>query len=354
ALDGTPTTTPRRARVQPRQAYCYAQAGALGWTGDWRAGVQLAMSSFEETYRLEDGYFGDLASADGELLSAKFDLYNQAFALLGFASLTQGFPAQAQDGEARALALLAALRRDYGHPDGGFYEDQVRSGPLCSNPHMHLLEAALEWEATSSTNNPIWVELADELAQLAQAHFVDEGGLFLREFFDVDWSPHPSDERRVVEPGHQFEWAWLLARWARRRNDATALVTAGHLFATGETHGMDKHRGLAVMALNDDFSPRDQLGRLWPQTERLKAALLLAQLADAPQDSAQYTAIALAAANSLMQFFDVQTPGLWRDKMLEDGSWAEEPAPASSFYHIICALRSLRDFVEASQQEAVA
>jgi mannose/cellobiose epimerase-like protein (N-acyl-D-glucosamine 2-epimerase family) len=33
--------------------------------------------------------------------------------------------------------------------------------------------------------------------------------------------------------------------------------------------------------------------------------------------------------------------GLWRDKLLADGTWIDEPAPASSFYHIIDALRVL-------------
>jgi mannose-6-phosphate isomerase len=35
--------------------------------------------------------------------------------------------------------------------------------------------------------------------------------------------------------------------------------------------------------------------------------------------------------------------GLWRDKQKADGSFVDEPAPASSFYHILCAIYELDD-----------
>jgi len=36
------------------------------------------------------------------------------------------------------------------------------------------------------------------------------------------------------------------------------------------------------------------------------------------------------------------TPGLWRDRYLADGSFVDEPVPATSFYHIVCAITELR------------
>ena len=35
-LDGVATDATRRGRVQPRQVYCYALAGKLGWSGPWQ------------------------------------------------------------------------------------------------------------------------------------------------------------------------------------------------------------------------------------------------------------------------------------------------------------------------------
>ncbi len=65
-------------------------------------------------------------------------------------------------------------------------------------------------------------------------HFIDGGTGALREFFDHDWAPIPGDKGRIVEPGHLFEWAWLLLRWAERRGNAEAIVKARRLFAIGE------------------------------------------------------------------------------------------------------------------------
>jgi mannose/cellobiose epimerase-like protein (N-acyl-D-glucosamine 2-epimerase family) len=38
----------------------------------------------------------------------------------------------------------------------------------------------------------------------------------------------------------------------------------------------------------------------------------------------------------------VETPGLWRDKQGPDGAFVEEPASASSLYHIIAAVSELQ------------
>jgi len=43
----------------------------------------------------------------------------------------------------------------------------------------------------------------------------------------------------------------------------------------------------------------------------------------------------------------VPVRGLWRDKLLDDGTWVDEPAPASSFYHVIDALRVLAQSSQA-------
>ena len=34
-------------------------------------------------------------------------------------------------------------------------------------------------------------------------------------------------------------------------------------------------------------------------------------------------------------------PGLYRDRMLADGSWGTDPVPASTFYHIVFAVLEL-------------
>jgi mannose-1-phosphate guanylyltransferase/mannose-6-phosphate isomerase len=85
-----------------------------------------------------------------------------------------------------------------------------------------------------------------------------------------------------------------------------------------------------VNVLWDDLTVRDANARLWPQTEYLKAALLLGEPGEA-----------LEAANGLARYLDVPVRGAWRDKMLPDGSFVDEPAPATSFYHISVAVLEL-------------
>ncbi len=60
-----------------------------------------------------------------------------------------------------------------------------------------------------------------------------------------------------------------------------------------------------------------------------------------------YWSAALGAAQGLWRFLDRGAPGLWYDKIDAEGRFVVEPAPASSFYHIICAIAG---FGEALQQ----
>lgn len=90
------------------------------------------------------------------------------------------------------------------------------------------------------------------------------------------------------------------------------------------------------------------MARLWPQTEWLKAAILLAKVGD-PADSERYLAQALQAIRALKKFLAPKVTGLWFDKMRPDGSFIEEPAPASSFYHIVCAILEADTVLRRSQ-----
>jgi len=344
--DGLPSAADnRRARVQPRQIYCYAAAGARGWPGNWRDADEGGFAWFENVYRRADGFYGNLASPDGNLIDDGFDLYNQAFALFAFAEFGIAFPDRMSEMEAKATHLLAALRETYAHPEWGFEEALPVKLPLCSNPHMHLFEASLAWEAVAADPEP-FTALADDIARLAMTRFIDVDSGALREFFDHDWAPFEGDKGRIVEPGHQFEWAWLLCRWGESRDDAEALSKAKRLFQIGVEHGICKSRQVAFMGLYDDFSVSDPIARLWPQTEWLKAAGILARQSSGSERSA-YLQEAVRACEAVQKFFETPVKGLWLDKLKPDGEFIEEPAPASSFYHIVCAIYEAHDTLRA-------
>jgi len=340
-LDGVATDATRRGRVQPRQVYCYALAGKLGWSGPWQQALTHGLTYFTEKYWLDSGYFANAVGPTGDMVDDSFDLYNQAFALFGFSQAAQAVPSLALDMETRSLALLDMLRARFNPPEAGFHNDLPQSLPLKSNPHMHLFEAALGWEEYKGRGVGPWSALADEIAELAMTRFIDPRTGALREFFDADWTPHPGEPGRIVEPGHQFEWAWLLTRWGQSRGNAEAVVKAERLFEIGLKHGICPHRRVAVMALLDDFTIHDQTARLWPQTEWLKSSLRLASVSTGLKKD-YYLAAATDACAAMRLFLDVPLRGLWRDKMHLDGTFLAEPAPASSFYHIACAIDELR------------
>lgn len=328
---------PRRVRVVARQIFSFAVAGRLGWTGRWRDAVEQGLDHFLARCVKPDGTVRRVVAADGSPIDDRFELYDQAFALFALAAAA-GVVADHGPVEAAAVRLRERLREGWSHPTAGFEEASPRSLPLKANPHMHLFEAALAWEEVGGDAH--WGALADEIATLCLTRFLDPKEGWLREFFDGDWAPMPGDEGRIVEPGHQFEWAWLLVRWGRSRGRTDAIAAAARLAELGERHGVDRTTGVAINELLDDGSVRDGAARLWPQTERIKGHLLLATVAEG-EAKAGHLATAAAAGRALMLYLDTPTRGLWRDRLEADGRFREEPAPASSFYHVVCAIEEL-------------
>ncbi|HTC50789.1 MAG TPA: AGE family epimerase/isomerase [Steroidobacteraceae bacterium] len=331
---------PRRARVQTRQVYAYARAAQLGWRGDARTLVEAGLSFFTRHYLRADGLFHTLVAPDGKVRDDRAALYDQAFALLALASAQQALGAAPQI-VALGTELRTRVRERLHRPGGGFDSGIPERLPLLSNPHMHLLEAALAWKRVSS--DPAWADLADEICALALKHFIDPKSGALAELFDEHWQPLPdATPGQAIEPGHQFEWAWLLLCQDETSGSATRMA-AERLFDIGENHGVKG--GIAINALKEDFRIKDPAARLWPQTERLKAAARLGALSG----QERYWSSALGAAQGLWRFLDHGARGLWHDKIDREGKFVIEPAPASSFYHIICAIA---EFGEALQQVA--
>ena len=87
--------------------------------------------------------------------------------------------------------------------------------PLLANPHMHLLEAVQSWALIDA--DPGWQSMADEIVGLALERLIDPELGVVFERFDGQWRALSEDSDRLLEPGHQFEWAWLLLR-ARGRS----------------------------------------------------------------------------------------------------------------------------------------
>lgn len=343
SMAGRPVETSRRARVQARQIYVYAQAGLLGWQGPWRRCVDDGVAALIRDYLRDDGLCRTLLAADGAPLDETTMVYDHAFVIFALATAKTAGCAEPSL-EVRAVAIRDHLV-GLSLPNGALVEGGEQ--PYQANCHMHLLEACLAWEEAGGDAG--WAALADQITGLARSTFIDAEGGFLREFFDADWRPAAGEAGRLVEPGHQFEWAWLMARYARLRRDPSALDVARKLFHHG-SQGVSERLAVTVDAMNEDGSIRSQRARLWPQTEWLKASLILAEMStDGPRQA--YLESAAAAQRGL--WFYLADDGVWHDKRLPDRSFIEEPAPASSFYHIMAAFRQLSDTAGSREIDAL-
>jgi len=343
--DGKGLNLPRRARVQARQIHSFAAAHDMGWNGPAAYLFDHGLKAIETHYVNADGLMRTLVDADGKSLNEDALLYDQAFYLL---ALTHGANHSIcheyeQNHEARALKILDQIENHYQHDQGGFREHAAHQ--FQSNPHMHLFEACLGW--MSKGNSPRWRHCAQMIAELVITKMIDSDKGFIQEFFTPAWTPIENennsdanktykDDIHIVQPGHQFEWAWLLTRWSALTSDQSILPIARKLYENGN-HGIVASRQVALDDLNDKMQPITDQARLWPQTERLKASLILADCADSSEKE-RYHQDALHSAETLSRYFDTPIEGLWWDKNLANDSFVDEPASASSLYHIIEAI----------------
>lgn len=332
-LDLEPPPLPRRARVVARQIYVFSLAAQRGWRPDALAPAADGVAELQGVFLRPDGLIRRAAWRGGGEIDDRPALYEQAFALfsLAWAARTQPHGADLLPMARRLAEGLTATRR---LPSGAFTEI-VGDHPVQANPHMHLFEACLTLEEADPSGP--WSRLADDIAELALRAFIDPRSGAVREFFDAEVRPAANDWGRILEPGHQFEWAWLMDRWAERRDSAEGFAAAERLYRAGQ-RGIDRQRNVAFNEMFDDFRPRDLGARLWPQAERIKAALRLGRRLDPPEEAEQAV---VAAVRGLARYLTPTPMGLWRDKMGLDGAFVPEPAPASSLYHIVGALDEL-------------
>ena len=334
-LDGARADVPfKRMRVQARQIYVFSHAALLGWP----EGERLAHDGYGFITRQgqrEDGSWARTLSRSGDVTDSAADLYDLAFvlfALAWYARLT-GLAEPLQ----RVRRTHDFIRSSMRGPVTGYLNAvPAEPGPRQQNPHMHLLEAALALHET--TGEAAYMDLAGELAALFQERLFDAESGTLGEFFAPDWSLAPGDAGTLVEPGHHYEWVWLLDRY-QRRTGVSLMPQAERLYSFARQAGTDPRTGLVWDAASRDGSVRSRAARLWPQTEALKAHIVMAR-----RGLASPEAIVPVARNIGMRFLDGCPGGAWVDQLDAEGKPAATKIPTSSFYHLFMAYAELADF----------
>ncbi len=326
SFEAKPQPGAKRVMVQARQIYSYRIAHELKLLpGDRARKIAVGGARFmARAYSLPTGAVVHSVSSAGRHENTMSDLYGQAFALFGLAN------AYALEKDTafveRAKSLVRYLKAERSVPAGGYTEVKTGKPTYESNPHMHLFEAVLAWAEVH--DDPLWKTLSNEVLDLCLNRFIDRDTGLLAEFFDSEWKPLRSAAGTFVwEPGHQYEWSWLMGR-AERILKRDVGETRRKLFTHSENHGIWRERGIAYDEMWSDFTPKLRSSRFWPQCERIKAAVSLRE-----------TRAADEAVTALFRYLDTPVPGLWFDRWMEDGSFPRDvPAKSSSLYHIIGAL----------------
>jgi mannose/cellobiose epimerase-like protein (N-acyl-D-glucosamine 2-epimerase family) len=272
---------------------------------------------------------------DGVVLDETRDAYDHAFVLLAMAAYFRA------TGEAEAIATAEAtyrfLETELSDPRHGGFAEELPVGklPRRQNPHMHLLEATLALYA--ATRSEVWLGRSRSLVELFKARFVDVETGALIEYFAEDWSPAPGARGSWREPGHQFEWVWLLFEYCRHTRDESVLPYADRLFQFGTRFGLDHEGALRGAA----FDGVDAAGHLvadtklfWPQTEYVKACVARAEwLSDATAREAVRTHLELIA-----RFFLRSDGASWHNQLARDGTPIPTPTPSRVLYHLFLAI----------------
>jgi mannose/cellobiose epimerase-like protein (N-acyl-D-glucosamine 2-epimerase family) len=321
-----------RVRVQARQTYVFAEAGRLGWRPDMAARLSSAGTAILAGPAIgPGGLAGRRLAADGSgLIDPTPDLYDTAFVLYGLAqALTGGGADTAKPAIDRILSALDEQARDRLH--GGYAESLPAPDRRLQNPHMHLLEACLALHAAQPDAGHL--DRAQEITELFETRFTAGPGGLLGEVFARDWGPPDPADENLVEPGHQFEWVWLLHQAARAsRRPVSEAAARLYDFACRTCD----EAGRVPMTVTRAGQPADASRRTWGQTEALKAHLAMLETGGASR-----------AAASACQIFDVMMEefltedGGWIDHFAADGEVLARDMPASTGYHVVLAFSEL-------------
>ncbi|MEI5666415.1 AGE family epimerase/isomerase [Bosea sp. CCNWLW174] len=329
--DGTPEAGDLRTTlVTARLTYVFSHAHLLGVPGALAA-ARHGLAFLTGACRRADGRFVHSCTERGEIVDGKTDFYDLAFVLFAL-----GWFAKAT-GETDVLAIagevLDFLDGELADPAGGFREDTLGTQPRRQNPHMHLLEACHALAAVS--HDPRWLTTADRLVQLMRERMLDGNGT-LGEFFSEDWAAFPGSRGLIREPGHHFEWTWLLYHHERLTGSAEARETARKLHAFGQRQ-VDATANSSRLVVNEvDPAGRVLNGAalLWPQTEYLKALVARIEFegdADAAARLDQHLRL-------MFRHFVDRESGIWVNQLDDRGQPISDRVPVRVLYHLVLAL----------------
>ncbi|MDE1197733.1 MAG: AGE family epimerase/isomerase [Pseudomonas sp.] len=319
---------PQRYRAMACARQLFLFSSFIGHPQVADAGIRAAAlfrSLQQHFHDAEHGGWFYSIDPQGAPLDRRKDLYTHAFII--FACAHYWAKVREPLVESVLNAALHVVAEQFADGDG-LYESvldedwsSLGAGPL-QNPLMHLAEAFL---ATLEVREDAQTLAAlDALAEAMQRRFVDiEHGVMLEKPLDAvdNWS----------EPGHQFEWFYLLESSEHLRGTPLhrSLTTA---FAHAEEQGVDQVTGAVVAMLEVDGSVKDGTQRIWAQAEYLRALTLR-------PDS---EALLARQLNALQQRF--LHPAGWNECLDSQGQVSRSDMPSTTPYHLATCYIGLAEY----------
>lgn len=337
-------TGQRRLVSQCRQLSIYSHAAFHQKSNDYSSIRNAFEFIVERYYEPSSGHWWFAIDDKGNAKDRYSDLYALAFVIFSFSHYYRATgDDRAKDLADRALGFIDSAFRMPGLP--GLAEAVGGDGrPLPKlrrqNPHMHLLEACLFAHEVWGGKN--YKKMADELVALFNDHFYDDQHNLVREFFNDDLSVHGIEGHRI-EPGHAFEWIWLLKKHQAihgdNRHDAVTLA----LLETANAHGWDETYGGIYDTLRPDGTIVADTKRIWPFCEALKANVLMLEAGPDRQSLKDRTR---DMVNVFKDKF-MQERGFWTEWLTRDLTPVTDYMPATTPYHVYFGIMETAAALEA-------
>jgi mannose/cellobiose epimerase-like protein (N-acyl-D-glucosamine 2-epimerase family) len=321
----------KRLRVQARQTYVFSHAYLMGYA----QGIDIARNGWRfmcEHGWCDHGGWARLLGRRGGALDPTLDLYDQAFALYAAAWWIKA--SGDEDAVALALRTLEVIDEQLSSPQGvGWLSATGPEAALLQNPHMHLLEALLALH--EATGHEAFRTHAGSVLEIFEAVLFDPESGTVGEYFDRYWNPTPDCSERIIEPGHHYEWVWLLYRADRIIPGSARCADA--LFTFAERFGLDPDTGLVYDEIVTSGDVRRVSYRCWPNTEALKAHLARYERSGVLESHR----IEQIIDNLFQYFLAAPTRGTWIDQLDAERNPAADKIPASTLYHLHLAFAEL-------------
>lgn len=332
---------PRTTLAQARSAFVLSHLYIATGVPRLKDGAIHAWRFLDTHLRDADGGYQAAVAADGapmdDAASATRRSYDHSFVLLALVTLEKAVPGIVPPD--RVPSLWAYVETLTDPATGALWEDNAMArdgaGPGTrrgQNPQMHMLEAVLQ--AYEMTGDPVWRDRATGYVTLARDHLVDPDTGAIREWVGADMGPLAGADGGRREPGHQFEWAWLLHRYAELGGEVQVTGMADAMIAFAEAHGVRRDgpmAGAPFDALDPAGAVREDTHLLWPITEAGKY-YSARHLATGDADAAE-TANALCRL-MFDRYFPAGPAPRWHNQLDGQGKPIQPIALSRLVYHV--------------------